>query len=280
VRSGAYSAPTGGLPPPTSRTHDWLVALPQEVAGAVASKGKSERNCMAMRLLRRWVGSGLTLAVGVVVMSFGSVAGASKHVDATPTTTVNCGVQQASPQEFTSVQSCLQSQFPDNYGGAYVSGGRPNTRWTIVEVHHTPSLEAAAVSGLHGLHVSFNLAPYTYVRLTKTANEIRTSVPSLAGKGAIRYVSVGLNPEKNRVVVWRHNPRHTRQGPALLREALRGMVDVTFTSPATFKALRTPSPATHAVRGVITGVATPCVPQAPAVQTRPMRKLAITLGPV
>jgi hypothetical protein len=157
---------------------------------------------MGSSMLRR-AGLGVLLSVVTTTLAIGGAAAATTPTHASTaasTKSVNCGTEPTGPREFTDFRSCLAKQYPDNYGGMYVSGGASNTEWTLVEVHHTLALESAAVNGLHRVHVSFKLAPYPYAHLEAVAKKIDASRASLATLGVTR-LSAKVNQETNNVTV-------------------------------------------------------------------------------
>lgn len=111
--------------------------------------------------------------------------------------TTTCGTLPHGPSEIDSVPSCLAAQFPNDYAGVYQTS---EVAMTIVEVYRTPTLEAAATSGLAPYEVSFATVAYSYAQLQQVRNVI-TLVRSTLQAGGIEILSLCVNTESNQVTV-------------------------------------------------------------------------------
>ena len=101
------------------------------------------------------------------------------------------------PSEINDVPSCLAAQFPNDYAGVYQTS---ENAMTIVEVHRTPTLEAAATAGLTPYEVLFATATYSYAQLQQVRNAITAVRTTLQAEG-IETLSLGVNTKTNQVTV-------------------------------------------------------------------------------
>jgi hypothetical protein len=186
---------------------------------------------MSMRKVR-WTGLGV-LVLTVMAIAIGDVATASSKYSTARNNPAICGTGQFSPQDYAYVTKCLRTRFQHNFGGLYI--GSPNgvgPSLTVVEVHRTPSLAAAAEDGLRGIHVTFTLSSRTFAALEKVVHEVLRRRPALA-KAGTRLLSVSVTAKQNDVTATVAAKSQHARALLFFKKHFPKVVKVHFTSPAT-----------------------------------------------
>lgn len=134
-----------------------------------------------------------------------------------------CGMLPHGPSEINDVPSCLAAQFPSDYAGVYQTS---ENAMTIVEVHRTSTLEAAATAGLTPYEVQFTAATYSYTQLQQVRNAITAARSTLQARG-IEILCLGINTKTNQVTIGITKAETTAaDGRYLVKRFGEGMITV------------------------------------------------------